>query len=490
MRDEVELYYNEKQIQHLDMLGNEPGMIKTFLGGRGSGKTRCIPEDIKDRAANLPKGRIFLLSWSFDMIAKNVMPELREVFSLHGLKEGIHFVVDKKPPPHFDLPYKRLENPEHSISFVNGFAVQFLTVARKAERNRGPSYDGGIIDEALLITQYQFDSIIYPTVRGYDFWGGNPYFKMVSIYSSQPRTASGRWFLRYKALAEKFPGKYGFTEATAFDNLEVLGEDYVSNQKAVLGYADFQIEIMNKGSVSNIPESFYHKYYRDKHNYTAAHIDVDCNKHTGLELSFDFGGRYSCFTLSQENNGTEYILQEYDTNQIAEHDRQAGKIKKLPDIVQDFIKDFKGHGHKHVKIWGDRQGLDRNPTDDRNYYEQIRDWLTAAGWEVELMVNYTHSALHKSRWSFMNSVFEENIDDYPRVRINAARCPNLVISIETTRVTDDFKKDKKDERNQEFNQSHAPHLTDTLDYKLFNKYFYLLDDSDASAAIESGIDAV
>ena len=86
----------------------------------------------------------------------------------------------------------------------------------------------------------------------------------------------------------------------------------------------------------------------------------------------------------------------------------------------------------------------------------------------------------------MNTCFEETIEDYPRIRINALTCPNLVQSLNLTRITDEFKKDKKDERNQHFNQSHAPHLTDTLDYKLFNKYFYLLDDEYGS--LPSGID--
>lgn len=490
----IEIYYNPKQIAFIEMAPSvvleDMSFIKVFKGGRGSGKTRCIPEDILDRAANLPKARIFLLSYTFDMIYDNIMPDIHEVFRLHGLKEGHDYVVDRKPPPHFELPYKRLEDYDHSISLFNGFAVQMLSTARKAERNRGGSYDGGIVDEALLITQYQFDSIFYPTIRGLDHWDANPYWKMVSIYSSHPRDVEGGWFLRYKELAEKYPNQYGWVEATAFDNLHVVGKNYVYNQQKVLNYVDFQIEIMNQGEIKNLPDRFYYQFSEEKHCYKAQKHSDDINTFEALDLSFDFGGHYSCVTVSQQQNNTEYYIKEFDTNNVTEQQRQQGVIKKLPNIVTDFIEYFSNHHHKQARIWGDRIGLNKNPTDDKNYFEQIQDQLQRAGWTVELLVTYSDSALHKSRWTFLNTCFEETIIDYPRIRINSLRCPNLVTSLNQTKITDDFKKNKKQETNPHFNQSHAPHLTDTFDYKVFNKYFYLLDESWYGGAVDTNIDSI
>lgn len=487
------IYYNPKQIEFLDLVPpkvlDDMSYIKVFKAGRGAGKTRCIAEDILDRARNLPRAKIFLLSYSFEMINDNIMPDVHEVFALHGLKEGQHYVVGKKPPPHFVLPYKKIEEYDHSISLFTGFAVQFVTVARKAERNRGKSYDGGIVDEALLITQYQFDSIFYPTIRGLDHWNNNPYWKMVSIYSSHPRTTEGSWFLRYKELAEKYPEQYGYVEGTAFDNQHVVGKNYVYNQQKVLNYVDFQIEIMNKGEIKNLPDRFYYQFNEDKHCYKAQHRSDDISDWEPLDLSFDFGGHYSCITVSQARNNVEYYINEFDTNDITEEERQRGAVKKLPNIVTDFIDYFRNHKHKHARIWGDRIGLNKNPTDDKNYFEQIQDQLMRAGWTVDLLVTYADSALHKSRWTFLNTCFEETIIDYPTIRINSLRCPNLVTSLNQTRIKDDFKKDKKDETNPHFNQSHAPHLTDTFDYKVFNKYYYLLDESGASSLVDSNIDS-
>lgn len=487
MSDDIEIYYNEKCIQFLELVRD----VKVFMAGRGSGKTRTIPEDILDRAAELPKARIFLTSYSFDAINDNIMPDLREVLHLHGYVEDYDFVVDKNPPSDFERPYKKIEDPRNSIHFFNGFAIQKISMGRIPKKNRGKSFDGGIIDEALNLKGHDVENILLPTLRGINRWGNNPYWKMLSIYSSYPRDPEGSWFLKYKKLAKEYPEIYGFIEANALDNLAVLGEDYIEKQRASLTHYDFMIEIMNEGDIKDLPSLFYYQYKREIHNYRAAPLS-DVDENLPLEISFDFGGRYSCMTVSQEQNGIESFVYEFDTNNLTDEETRMNKIKKVPDLIEDFAKVFKDHRNKQISIWGDRTGLNREVMDNDNYYTQIVDLLGQKDWDAEIMVSYADAALHKSRYSFMNTCFEDSIEDYPAIRINENTCPNLCVSLDKTRVTDDFKKDKKDERNQYFNQSYAPHLTDTLDYKIYNKYYWLLDDNSYASAYSGmggGIDS-
>ena len=180
-------------------------------------------------------------------------------------------------------------------------------------------------------------------------------------------------------------------------------------------------------------------------------------------------------TVSQENEGTENYVYEFDTNNLTENERTNGKVKKVPDILRDFSEKFKDHKNRYLIVYGERAGLNREAMDDQNNYEKIAEIFKSLRWDVDIRVSYSDSALHKSRYNFINSCLEELIYDYPRIRINERTCPNLVTSLNRTRITDEFKKDKKDERNQYYNQSHAPHLSDTVDYKMFNKYLYLLD---------------
>lgn len=480
--EKVELYYNEKIITFLELVRK----VKVLKGGRGCGKTRSIPEDILDRAAELPRARIFLASMSYIAIMRNIIPDVREVFRLHGLVEGTDYVINKRPPAHFIKPYKEIEDPDNSISLYNGFAIQFVSMGRISKKDRGQSYDGGIIDEALNLKGFDVENVLMPTIRGLDRWDGNPYWKMISIYSSHPRDAEGSWFMKFKKLAEAQPAVYGWVEATAMDNLAVLGEDYIDEQRDKLSFVDFQIEIMNEGKTKDLPLLFYYQYNESHHNYYADLLQ-DVDPELELEVSFDFGGNFSCMTVSQEQGQTENYVYEFDTNNLTRKQQEAGIVKKVPNLIDDFCDTFLAHKKKHVNIYGERQGLNANEMDEQNNFDKIIDRFQSQGWECELKVTYADSALHKSRYNFMNSCLEEKTPGYPILRVNGKTCPNFVTALNRTRVKDDFKKDKKDERNPHYNQSHAPHFTDTFDYKIFNKYFYLLDD-DYSGSDFTGID--
>lgn len=479
------IYYNEKVIEFLEWTAS----MKVFCGGRGSGKTRAIPEDILDRAAALPRARIFLAAYDFDTVNDNIMPDMRDVFELRGLIEGQHYVIDMNAPKWFEKPYKQLQDTRNSISFCNGFVVQKIALGRLAKKYRGRSFDGGIIDEALILDGYLVENILMPTLRGLDRWGGNPYWKMLSVYSSFPRTVEGSWFLKYKDLAKVSPKEYKWQEATAFDNLAVLGEDYIERQRIALNHIDFQIEIMNRGDMRDLPTLFYYQLRAARHYYKQENFkDIDPDR--PLDLSFDFGGRYSCLTVSQEHGEEERYVYEFDTNNLTEEEKIMGIVKKVPDLVKEFMAKFKTHRNRYVRLYGEKAGLDRQSMDDRNIFQQIADMMVLQDWQPDILVSYTDAALHKTRYSFMNTCLEEQTPDYPAIRINVLTCPNLKESLEKTKVTDDFKKDKRNERNDRYNQSHAPHLSDTVDYKIFNKYFYLLDEEGFGFSGGGGIDSV
>ncbi len=435
------------------------------------------------------------------MIYDNILPDLKEVFSLNGLQKNVHYVIDKKPPSKFIKPHKELERYDRSISLSNGFAIQFVSFGRYPDLIRGKSFDGGIIDEGLLLNEDIISKVMLPTLRGYDHWNKNPLWKTISIYTSYPRKPEGRWILKYKKLAQKFPTKYYFLTGTAYDNIAVVGQDYIDMMQNTMNYVDFQIEIMNT-PVKDLPNSYYHKFDEDKHSYTCefeinpeSRSDLtartDYSSIEDIHLSFDFGGKYTCCTVSQGRDNIEYFINEFDTNNLTDFQRKTGEVKKLKHVVADFCAEYKKHGKREVYLWGDRVGLHKNPTDELTYFEQIKKQLENNRWKVHFMVEDSHSALHKSRWFFINELLDETVEDFPKIRINSTRCPNLIQSLAHTRIKEDFKKDKKDERNPNFNQSLAPHLSDTFDYKVFNKYIHLLEvESTYHSKIDSGIDII
>lgn len=485
-----EIYYNDKQIEFLEA----EAIVKTAVWGRGTGKTRIIPEDIYDRAVEMPRSRQFLAAFTYDQIYDNILPDLHEVFAEHGLIEDVHYVIDKKPPKHFAKPYKRLENPSRSLSLIDGTAFQFISLGRYPNLIRGRSFDGGILDEGLLIPQTTMSKIVLPTLRGINHWDSKM-FKMLSIYTSRPTDPAAMWIMNYKKLAKQLPKKYFFSEANAYDNIYILGEDYIPMMEQQMNYVDFQIEILNK-DVTDMPDNFYHAYHYEKHSYSYE-FELDKRSRSDrlaisdyrtseeIDLSFDFGGAYSCATASQSRNFTEHFIKEFDTNNLSEAEKEAGKVKKLDDIVLDFINHYADHNNKRVNIYGDRTGTHEQVRDKATLYDSIKELLEDAGWIVILHVSSDNNPRHKSKWFLINECFKQETKAYPSIKINANECPNLLIAIRGTKIKDDFKKDKKDERNKKFNQSHAPHLTDTLDYKIMRKYAYLLEDGGGSSLEDS-----
>lgn len=482
--DEREIWYNQPMIDFVEKVCE----VKVMMASRGASKTRTIPEDILDRAEALPRGRIFLASYQYDMIWNNNLPEIYDVFGLHGLIEGEDFVVNRMPPKHFIQPRKKLIDPSKSLSLFNGFCVQFIAVAMDAKKHRGKSYDGGIIDEGLLFNETIVDQILIPTLRGINWWKSD-YWKMLSIYSSAPASPEGEWFLKFKAMAERDPKKYYWGEATAYDNAPVLGDNYVEGQRAIMNPIDFQREILNRTELKNIPDQYYHEFKLERHVYYTPNRTEDVDPRLALTLSFDFGGRYSCCTASQQDyrNHREVILDEFDTNTLTDQQRDLALVKKLKDIVSDFIRAYAGHPVKYVTVKGDATGKYAQVTDSLNLYEQIEQQLVEAGWTVDVNLEVGKNEQHKTRYFFMNRALKEDTPSYPSIRINGSRCPSLVKSLTRTRVTDEYKKDKKEERNEHANQSLAPHLTDTLDYLVFDRYIDIVSMGNASGLIDSGV---
>jgi len=67
-------------------------------------------------------------------------------------------------------------------------------------------------------------------------------------------------------------------------------------------------------------------------------------------------------------------------------------------------------------------------------------------------------------------VFAERTYGLPKIRLHAERCSDVDIAIKRTGITPDFKKDKRNEKDREYAQEHAPHFTDTIDYYIERKH--------------------
>lgn len=464
-RPKKELYLNEKQIEFLAA----PQQIKVLLAGRGFGKSTAAGVSSRQKMGALPRGKIFFASTTYNQILTKTLPAIEQMWNSMGLIDEKHYVVGRRPPRWFERPIAPPRKYQNVISFLNGFCIELLSMDRP-DLARGGSYDGGEVDEAALLDETDWTKILLPSVRGNRHVFRHHLHHNVNFYTSIPWKPSGYWVLGFEEKQNSEPDLYKVVEATAYDNIEVLGEEGIALLEKEMSYLEFQVEVMNM-RITKLPDGFYHKFDDKKHIYKPTYeygeaergLTVtgrkDIKKNELIELSFDFSGWFNCCSCYQEKENVERCIKQFHVK----------GDEKVPELVRKVMKHFEDHDFKFVRIWGEPRGHDKNPMGE-TIYETIARIFADGGWGCEIAVQPGRTNNHLERHQFVNEVLEETNLLYPKLRFSEDDCKDMVIAIQVTQINDKFEKVKTNEKNRNFPQEHAPHYTDTIDYYLIQKH--------------------
>ena len=468
-RRKNDVYLNAKQLEFLQ----STAQTKVFLGGRGSGKTHEIGIEMGHRALDMAGATFFLSSTTYNQLLTKTLKSILGALKSMGFKEGIHFVVGEKPPKWFKKPYDPPGKWEYFISFYTGFCVELLSMDRP-DKARGGSYQGGWIDEAALIKEEHYTRVLRYATRGLRHKFKSSHYGQIGLYTSVPWKPSGYWILGYEEKALANPKEFFFLESTAYDNVEVLGEDTLKTWERDTPYLEFQVEVMNR-RVKIAQDAFYHALDTDKHTYRPKFLYgkgdrgletksiLDIKKDALLDVTFDFSGWFNCMAVFQESKGIERMVRSYYVKQD----------QKVNQLIDKFCKQHADHKFKFTRVWGEPRGHDKSPTGD-DIYKQIKDRFKFNGWKCEIKAHAGRTTNHKQRHTFVNDILAEDYKHYPKLRMNEDACKDVAIAMQLTEITPDFKKDKSKEKDRNYPQEHAPHFTDAVDYYFCQKYRHLL----------------
>jgi hypothetical protein len=473
MKNRKGVYFNSKQLEFIR--AQQP--IKVWIGGRGSGKSSGIGGNQYNKATNLPRAKNFFASTTYNQILNSTLPAIEGKFQDMGLIRDIHYVVGKKPPRNWPRPYSAPTLFKNVLTMFNGYSVQFLSMDRP-DLARGGSYDGGEIDEVALLKQDTFTKILVPMVRGNKHKFSHWLHGSVSAYTSIPWKSSGYWVLEYEEKAKADPKNYFYMESTAYDNVHVLGIEYIERMKREMHHLEFMIEVMNM-RVRKVLDGFYPKFSEDKHCYTPAYLYTDTengittagrtdyNPDEMLDATFDFSGWFNCVIILQSTH-ENYRYKEKGIDQA-----WVKGDDKVDQLVDKVCEQYRQHRFKRVRVWGEPRGHDKNPYGE-TLYEKIARRFKAYGWEVEIAVQPIRTNLHEERMEFMDEILDEKTPELPILRLNEETCKDVIIAIQTTEVDHNGKKVKTQEKDRNFPQEHAPHFTDALDYYFVQKHSWRL----------------
>jgi hypothetical protein len=476
------VWVNKKQARMLGARQKTQG----YLMGRGSGKSKGMHYSMAQKLIMLPKGSFFLAAPSFEQLTSMSLKGLEDSWAAFGWEKDRDYVMFKEPPSDWERPHAAPESWKNCIAHKSGGYIQLLSDNRRDSR-RGGSFDGGDIDEAAWCKKGFFEDVIVPSMRGnIEHFKDNPLWQCVRIFTSMPRSNEGLWIFemiedKYKdEVLLKGEGKttdFFWLEGNALDNIEIWREEGIRRLKSTMSHLKFQIEVLNM-RIRKAEKGFYPRFSEERHVKIFPREPI-INPKTGeifngikwlkrdepIDVSFDFGGWFTCCLAEQ------YFEKENIDRTFKEFGRDGEDM--LKPIVEDFCRFFDKQGQrcKMAHIYGEPRGHDKRP-DGKTLYTKIKGYFADCKWDCEVLVaEGSKSDEHGIRYEDINEMFAESNEYLPKSEIDEEGCPNLIICLQTTEVKHDFKKDKSKERDRDFSQHLAPHITDAFDYKKEQRFF-------------------
>lgn len=459
------VWMNDKQAAFCQDTRN----TKVLVAGRGFGKSAMLALQLLIWMLHLPRAKAFLCAMNLTQVKNETLSVVRDLWRVMGFVEGRDYVVGENPYKvwkKFKPAWFEPEDYENCIVFKNGFTVVMVS-AIQIQGKRGGNYDCGIIDEAGFIDSKVFEQILSKATRANAFRFNSPYHHQKVIISSRPREVKGQWVNEMEAKAEASPDKILYAEASARDN-RYLTADWFENEMATSGLLEFLIEVENE-KVDRLPDGFYHQFDSGRHVYTPQYqyingkkFDTNYDPDKMIELSFDFGGWFSCCSAFQsKGDRVERLISQF----------YVEKNERINELVDKICAHFCEHEFKFVKLYGEPRGRDKNPTNVKDIYEQIAERFVANKWSVKIVAPSGYrTKFHVSRFEYMNNVLAEDNPKLPILRVNRYEAKDIVVAIQLCDRNSNFEKVKTMERNKRNPQYHAPHFTDTIDYFLEQKY--------------------
>lgn len=455
---------------------------KVFIGGRGVGKTTIIAEDIIRYFVAMPRGKISLNGLTYFHIRTKSLPPIIDHFERRGLYRGIHYFIGHKAPNTFRWPepYAPPLDYTNCIHFFNGFVVEFNSFDRP-EMARSGSYDGMIFDECTKLKKTAIDADVLPANRGNrDRFGHLRFHHGTLFLGTMPLTSDGDWVFDYEKLALELPFRYCYLEASAMQNIRILGEMYFRDLQRVLPKIVYDLEVLNIRRKQNV-NGFYPLLSADVHGYSDSYdysfidntdtaqgsmfdcrADKDCIPDEPLYVSFDFGTTQNCLVVAQWIRPAEVFR--LIRNFFVENET-------LSVLVQRFIDHYQPKPYKFVYLYGGSDGNRRNDAASRDsYFDDVRAQLSKAGWQVQLRAEL-YEAHHMDKYQFWFKFLSGDYPGVPAFRINMNNAMETFFSMDNAPILpQEFKKDKSSERKKDQPRWKATDLSDAAD----NLFYWLL----------------
>jgi hypothetical protein len=278
-------------------------------------------------------------------------------------------------------------------------------------------------------------------------------------------------------LNEKRKGLVYFSEFSTLENLEVVGEQYIKDQKLSLSPMKYKASILNirvkkeEGMFYPMLDEDLHYYYNFKYQkidalgYDFSKImkhdyeqDGDIDPRVGLDIGLDYNAVINSVTVGQYASAVNFLF--------------VKSPLMLKDAVELFCKYYKKHPTREVNYYYDHTAIGRNAmTGDYTFSDQVIDILTAHGWNVNA-IYIGQAPTYEARFEMFNNALR-GCKELPMPKFNRHNCEKLLTSMENTMTRQGrtgFEIDKRSEKDPNILPEHATHPQESWSTWFWGKF--------------------
>lgn len=527
---EKELYLNKPQI----LVWLIKALVTVCIWGRGTGKSEgVIAPWIIDKVFAMPRSKGIIIGPTFQHILVNTLPPVIEMWKRMGYHRDVHYVMGKYPPKSWNwpMPYNAPLSPKHAIFWFNG-SCQVLVSQDRVSNSAGPSVDYIAGDETKHLNFEKLQETFQTNRGNRQYFGHLSAHHALLFCTDMPTSPKQQWIFKYEddhneeaielilaiqreiiELSEELPNASKtrakkinsllsnyendlneirkdlvyFSEFSTLENLEVVGEPYIREQKRNLPALKYRASILNE-RVKKEEGMFYPMLDEDMHYYTKFnyqkidkigfdftklkkhdyHQDGDVDPEDALDISLDYNAVINSLVVSQGAKTINFLF--------------VKSPLMLKDVVKKFCKYYQDHPTKEVNYYFDHTAIGRNAIlGDYTFADQVIDILQENDWDVnEIYIGQSPS--YESRYEMFNNALR-GCPELPMPKFNHHNCESLLTSMENTMTRQGpsgFEIDKRSEKDANILPEHATHAQEAWSTWYYGKYADQWNDSAAS----------
>lgn len=443
----------------------------------------------------MPRSTGVYVAQTFRQAHSRTLPAALQALEAFGIHRDVHYVIGHKPNPKlgFDAPLFQPSDLKDVIWFANGTIMVIVSQEVVLSAN-SMTIHWLIGDEAKGLSFDKLSNEIFPAIGGSSRFFSDPakypHLWGKHFFTDMPATKDGQWLInnyekeynkqlcddiiKLETIRQRLvvDGKIDqarsmmpkinvlrskatyFQERSIFDNIAIVGTDYVRRCARDLTPMVFNASILCK-RVDQVEGKFYVNFDANIHTYSATNnelldeyknkpydcqIDTDLQRNKPIAIAFDYNAQINWLVAGQVQGSMLRIIKSFFTK----------KDDRLRGVVQDFCNYYQTQSNKTVIFYYDAtaKGI--------NYIERghdavfvVKDELQRNGWNV-MCIDLGTPMFHDKKHLIINNALQGSEKLYPM--LNKDNNVELIQAIPLTGVTINnkgFRKDKSGEKAQE-----------------------------------------